>query len=149
MEENDEELDGNPKEDMEEEGNTTYSTTTTTTTSSSLTPNMMSSLVISPSKSLTRPQSRVLSPIRKPSVPASQGGFMSDGDEEGRQEAEVYDGHLGDAQDMRIHSSAVVKSSEVIVCNYSSMSTICFLVTPMFSLKHQLVFISFVIDIDC
>lgn len=130
MEENDEELDGSPREDMEEEGNTTYTTTT-----SSLTPNMMSSLVISPSKSLARPQSRVLSPIRKPSVPASQGGFMSDGDdEEGRQEAELYDGHLGGTQDMRIHSSAVVKSSEVIVHHYSSI-TICLLFTPMFSLS--------------
>lgn len=134
MEENDEELDGSPREDMEKEGNTTYSTTTTTS-SGSLTPNMMSSLVISPSKSLARPQSRV-SPIRKPSVPGSQGGFMSDGDdEEGRQEAELYDGDLGDAQDMRIHSSAVVKSSEVIVRHYSSISIICFLFTPMFSLS--------------
>lgn len=111
MEENDEELEGGWREDLGEPNDTTAATTT------SLTPNLMSSLVISPSKSLTRPQPKVLSPIRKPSVSASQGGCMEDGeDKEGRTEDGLYDDPLGDTQNMRIHSSAVVKSSEVISC---------------------------------
>ena len=91
MEENDEEL----EIDMREEDSITLS------------PSMMSSLVISPSKSLARPSTRVLSPIRKP-----QGDYIRDR-EEAHQEDMMYEGHLGDSQDMRIHSSVVVKSSEV------------------------------------
>lgn len=99
MEENDEELEGSVRE---EEDNIT------------LNPSMMSTLVISPSKSLARPSPRVLSPIRKPTVTASQGDYISDRDrEEEHQEDMLFEGHLGDTQDMRIHSSAVVKSSEV------------------------------------
>lgn len=97
MEENDEELEGS----MREEDSITLS------------PRMMSSLVISPSKSLACPSPRVLSPIRKSSVSAAQGDYLSERDrEESHTEDLLFEGHLEDTQDMRIHSSAVVKSSE-------------------------------------
>ncbi|MPC19516.1 Erythroid differentiation-related factor 1 [Portunus trituberculatus] len=98
MEENDEELEGSMKE----------------ADSITLTPSMMSSLVISPSKSLACPSPRVLSPIRKSPVGA-QGDFMDDRDEAHTEDL-LFEGHLGDTQDMRIHSSAVVKSSEASGC---------------------------------
>ncbi|KAK8396959.1 hypothetical protein O3P69_005150 [Scylla paramamosain] len=98
MDENDEELEGS----MREEGSITLS------------PSMMSSLVISPSKSLACPSPRVLSPIRKSSVAAAQRDYLSDRDrEEAHAEDLLFEGHLGDSQDIHIHSSAVVKSSEV------------------------------------
>ena len=89
MEENDEELEGGVREGD----------------SITLNPSMMSSLVISPSKSLACPSPRVLSPIRKSTVGAAQG-------DEAHSEDLLFQGSLGDSQDMRIHSSAVVKSSE-------------------------------------
>ena len=48
---------------------------------------------------------RVLSPIRKSTVGAAQG-------DEAHSEDLLFQGSLGDSQDMRIHSLAVVKSSE-------------------------------------
>lgn len=102
MEENDEELESGLKEDKD---------------NINLSPTMMSSLVISPSKSLARPPPRVLSPIRKPSATACQGDYISDRDmKEEHEEDMLYEGHLGGTQDMRIHSSVVVKSSEVNFC---------------------------------
>lgn len=56
-------------------------------------------------KSLACPSPRVLSPIRKSTVGAAQG-------DEAHSEDLLFQGSLGYSQDMRIHSSAVVKSSE-------------------------------------
>ncbi|KAG0727137.1 Erythroid differentiation-related factor 1 [Chionoecetes opilio] len=99
MEDNDEEPEGGLREGQ---------------AAATLSPRLVSSLVISPSKSLARPSPRVLSPIRKPPV-ASPGDYRDrDRDtQQAHQRDMLYEGHLGEPQDMYIHSSAVVKSSEV------------------------------------
>ncbi|XP_069191990.1 erythroid differentiation-related factor 1 isoform X2 [Procambarus clarkii] len=82
-----------------------------------LTPRITNSLVISPSKSVTR-SSQALSPIRKPSRSNSHGDFISQSKSQesyGQTEIDgnVYAGKLNENQELRIHSAAVVKSSEV------------------------------------
>ncbi|KAG7167739.1 Erythroid differentiation-related factor 1-like [Homarus americanus] len=79
-------------------------------------PRMMNSLVISPSKSVTR-SSQALSPIHKPSIKTNTGDFISQSESKdscGRNvDNNVYTGNLNENQDLHIHSAAVVKSSEV------------------------------------
>nr|XP_027218733.1 erythroid differentiation-related factor 1-like isoform X4 [Penaeus vannamei] len=103
--------------DTKEDGEADTQSINNPASHSNLTPTVLNSLVISPSKSVTRP-TQALSPIRKPPLGLSHGSYLENSDRgraysrPGSFDSKI-NGNLNENQDGHIRSVAVVKSSEV------------------------------------